>query len=251
MNHTESDHDVEITPIQKPKKKFLGSTLSLTLAIGVVVVGATTLGYTVGHRQGLTVSGYDADAEQLVEVVEVQKSQLETQEKAMNVAIQERDVAVSNSNDLYHALQQAQANYEQTQRFAALYRELLRQRGGVGLTVENLAVKPLPNNAYEYQLDLVQISPNKSHASGSIEIRLIRGSEVLVVPMENNLFDFNDYARLTGRWSMPKGFIPQFIEVRVKGNVSMTKRFSWARGDATQVQSTIVADIPQVEANAQ
>lgn len=31
------------------------------------------LGYTIGHRQGLTVVGYDADAEQLVEVVQKQK----------------------------------------------------------------------------------------------------------------------------------------------------------------------------------
>ena len=31
--------------------------------------GCFALGYTIGHRQGLTVVGYDADAEQLVEVV--------------------------------------------------------------------------------------------------------------------------------------------------------------------------------------
>ncbi len=57
-----------------------------------------------GHRQGLTVVGYDADAEQLVEVVQKQKTRLESLNKSLNAAIQERDVAVSNSNDLYLAV---------------------------------------------------------------------------------------------------------------------------------------------------
>lgn len=42
------------------------------IAATVLIGGSFMLGYTVGHRQGLTVVGYDADAEQLVEVVQKQ-----------------------------------------------------------------------------------------------------------------------------------------------------------------------------------
>jgi hypothetical protein len=47
-----------------------------------------------------------------------------------------------------------------------------------------LAIKPLPENAYEYQLDLVQVSPNKRRAVGTVEMRLIKDTEVLVVPLK-------------------------------------------------------------------
>ncbi len=61
------------------------------------------------------------------------------------------------------------------------------------------------------------MSPSKRRASGSVEIRLIKDTEVLVVPLEDKNFNFTDFERLTGRWTMPKGFTPQFIEVRLTG----------------------------------
>jgi hypothetical protein len=66
--------------------------------------GSFMLGYTVGHRQGLTVVGYDADAEQLVEVVQKQKTALDAVNKSLNAAVQERDMAVTNANELFKAL---------------------------------------------------------------------------------------------------------------------------------------------------
>ncbi|HAV4800384.1 TPA: hypothetical protein JIU52_17155, partial [Acinetobacter baumannii] len=134
-----------------------------------------------------------------------------------------------------------------------IYREILRQRGGLSLTIQNLAIKPLPENAYEYQLDLVQVSPSKRRASGLVEIRLIKDTEVLVVPLEDKNFNFTDFERLTGRWTMPKGFTPQFIEVRLTGgsDTPVIKRFSWQRGKPVETPSAFVAEIPQAEANSQ
>jgi hypothetical protein len=40
--------------------------------------------------------------------------------------------------------------------------------------VQHIAIKPLPENAFEYQLDLVQVSPSKRAASGTVELRLTR-----------------------------------------------------------------------------
>ena len=167
--------------------------------------------------------------------------------------MQERDVAVSNSNDLFTALNQAREDKVQSEGLGAIYREVLRQRGGLSLTIQNIGIKPLPDNAYEYELDLVQVSPNKRSTSGTVEIRLIQGTEVLVVPMEDKNFNFQDYERLTGRWTMPKGFTPQFIEVRLTGGTStpVIKRFSWGRGKPIESQSAFISEIPQAEANAQ
>lgn len=248
MQNTDTNTTSQPTP---PKKPFMQSNLPLVLGAAVLMLGSGFLGYSVGHRQGLTVVGYDADAEQLVEVVQEQKVRLESLNKTLNAAVQERDVAVSNANDLYAALNHARNDKIQADGMGNLYREVLRDRGGLSLTIQNIGIKPLPDNAYEYQLDLVQISPNKRRASGNVELRLIQGTEVLVVPMEDNNFNFDNYERLTGRWTMPKGFSPQFIEVRLTGSTPVTKRFSWARGKATEAPSAFISEIPQAEATAQ
>ena len=226
---------------------------NMPLIVGgtVLCLGSLLLGYTVGHRQGLTVVGYDADAEQLVEVVAKQKAELTELNKNINQAVQERDVAVTNSNDMFAALNQAKADKTQVEGMSGIYRDVLAQRGGLSLTVQSLAVKPLPENAFEYQIDLLQVSPNKRRATGQIELRLIQGTEVLVVPMAEADFSFVDFQRLTGRWTMPKGFSPQFIEVRVKGSTPVTKRFSWQRGQAVENLPSLAAEVPQAAARVQ
>ncbi len=246
---TESNNPLD--SYAEPKPSFLQTNKFLILAGIVLLCGGTILGYSVGHRQGLSVVGYDADAQELIEVVQKQKDTLASLNKSYNMAVQERDIAVSNTNDLTTALNQTKDDLSIAQSQSQIYREVLRQRGGLSLTIQNLSVKPLPENAYEYQLDLAQVSPNNSRAVGSIEIRLIRGSEVLVVPMEDSNFNFMDFERLTGRWTMPKGFVPQYIEIHVNGSVPEVRRFSWLRGEEVQNSPAFVSEVPQAEARTQ
>src|SRR5690606_2603550 len=245
MPNTESNTPSQQTPLSK--KLFAKGNLPLAIGAAILVAGSGLLGYSVGHRQGLTAVGYEADAEQLGEVVQKQKTSLETMNKNLNLAVQERDVAVSNSNDLFTALNQAREDKVQSEGLGAIYREVLRLRGGLSLTIQNIVIKPLTDNAYENELDLVQVSPDKRSTSGTVEIRLIQGTEVLVVPIEDKNFNFQDYERLTGRWTMPKGFTPQFIEVRLTGGTStpVIKRFSWGRGKPIESQSAFISEIPQ------
>ncbi|MGE8649885.1 MAG: hypothetical protein ACN6NL_08165, partial [Acinetobacter sp.] len=95
--------------IQEPstKKPLMRGNTPLVIGAAVLILGSGLLGYTVGHRQGLTAVGFEADAEQLVEVVQKQKTSLETLNKSLNTAVQERDLAVSNANDLYLAANKA------------------------------------------------------------------------------------------------------------------------------------------------
>lgn len=217
----------------------------------IILAGGLGLGYSVGHRQGLTVVGYDADAEQLAEVVTNQKSKLDILNRHLNAAVQERDVAVSSTKELTEKIKEAQDEKQQVQALSDVYREILRQRGGVSLTVQNIGIKPLPENAFEYQIDLVQVSPNHRRAAGQVELRLIKDADILVVPMEEASFNFENFARLTGRWTMPKSFIPQFIEVHVKhGSNPVIKRYSWQRGKAIENSPAFISEIPQTKANA-
>lgn len=237
--------------VETLKRSLMKGNSPLIIAAVVLSLGSLVLGYTVGHRQGLTVVGFDADAQQLVDVVQKQKANLDALNKNLNTAIQERDVAVENSNELYANINKLKAEKSQIDGLSAMYREVLRQRGGLSLSVQNLAIKSLPEDAFEYQLDLLQVSPEHRRASGNVELRLINGTEVLVVPMEKKSFSFDDYERLTGRWTMPKGFTPQFIEVRLSGSASVVKRFSWQRGKPVENLASFASEIPQAEANVQ
>ena len=250
MPNTDSNLNTE-SQVPSAEPSFLKKNTPLVIGAAVLAMSSGLLGYTVGHRQGLTVVGFDADAEQLVEVVQKQKESLAVLNKVLNATVQERDVAIGNSNDLYAALNKAKDQQTSVEGLSILYREILRQRGGLPLAVQHLAIKPLPENAFEYQLDLVQINPAKRPVSGSAEIRLIRGTDVLVVPMQDKTFNFENYERLTGRWTMPKGFNPQFVEVRLTGAKPVIRRFSWGRGEAIENQSAFLSEIPQSEANAQ
>ena len=110
--------DSNITPQQDAggKKPFMQTNLPLAIGAAVLILSSGLLGYTVGHRQGLTVVGYDADAEQLVEVVKKQKAELAVLNKSLNAAVQERDLAVSNANDLYLAVNKSRDAQEQADR---------------------------------------------------------------------------------------------------------------------------------------
>ncbi|MFT4021938.1 MAG: hypothetical protein QM666_10515 [Acinetobacter sp.] len=233
----------------EPKFTFFRDNKYILLGAVILFGGGLTLGYSVGHRQGLSVVGYEADAQELMDVVQKQKDTLNTLNKGYNLAVQERDVALSNTDKLTNALTQSKADLSIALGQSQLYRSVLSQRGGLSLTIQNMSVKPLPENAFEYQLDLVQIAPRR--AVGSVEIRLIQGTEVLTVPMEDKNFNFTDFARLTGRWTMPKGFVPQYIEVRLNGAVNEVKRFSWLKGKPVEKPATFVSEVPQAEAKSE
>ena len=234
------------------KNKLFKRNWPLIVGAIVLIGGSFILGYTIGHRQGLTVVGYDADAEQLVDVVQKQKETLNDLNKSLNSTVQERDIAVDNVDHLSKSLQRANTDKVQFEGMNHIYREVLRQRGGVSLTIQDLAIKPLPENAFEYEIDLMQVSPSQRRAVGSIELRLIRGTEILNVPLEDKSFNFENFERLTGRWTMPRGFTPQFVEVRLYGaGTPIIKRFSWHRGEPVNTNSAFVAEIPQAEASAQ
>lgn len=252
MSHTEQPEQssTESEVIAPKNSKFKG--YYLPAAALLLLVGGFGFGYAIGHKQGLTVVGFDADAQELAAIVAKQKQSLDSVGVALNTATQERDVAMSNAKELNRALEQARQDAELAQTLSQTYREKLRERGGLGLTIQNVSIRPLPNNAYEYVLDLVQISPNKRRASGSLEIRLIQNSEILTVPLESANYNFEHYERLTGRWTMPSGFTPQFIEIHLKGgNDPVIQRFAWQRGKQVVDSPAFISEIPQVESKVE
>lgn len=234
-----------------PFKHFIHSNYPFVLAAVILGGGGLLLGYSIGHQQGLTAVGFSADAEQLNEVVQEQKKAIGILNTSLNTAVQERDLALGNTKDLTDSLRKETESRQQIEQQRDIYREVLRLRGGVALNVQMIDIKPLPDRAFEYRVDLMQIQPNNRRASGTVQIRLLNGDNILVVPMAENKFDFDTFQRLTGRWTMPSGFTPQFVEVRLTGRSGdVVRRYAWERGQPIENMPAILSEIPQAAANA-
>lgn len=81
---------------------------------------------------------------------------------------------------------------------------------------------------------------------------MIKDTEILDIPLEDKKLNFEDFERLTGRWTaLLCGFTPQFIEVRLSGSgTPVIKRFSWHVASLLDVSSAFVSEI-KPKANAQ
>ena len=252
MNETKpSDRDYGLKYWLKTTK--LTPQKALLLAAILLAGASLAVGYNVGNKQGLTKVGYDADAQDLAEIVDKQKQTLNSMSSVLNTTTQERDVAVDNAKQLSTDLSQAKQEQKLAQSLNTTYRRHLQLRGGVGLSVQNLAIKPLPNDAYEYILDLMQVSVDNSRTAGRAELRLFQGKEIVVIPMESAKFEFEHYQRLTGRWTMPKNFNPQLVEVRLttKNNQLIAQRFVWQRGQQEVDSPALISEIPKTRAEAE
>ena len=171
---------------QSSKKPSIRGNKPLIIGGVVLCVGSLLLGYTVGHRQGLSVVGYDADAQQLVDVVEKQKTAISAMNKTLNTSVQERDVAVSNSTDLLDKLKSSQAENEQAEVTVESLQEQIAQLEG-DLKLEKARTA---NAVYEAQKSVERIQRE------SPDTKLYLQS---LLPFDES---FRRYKKLTGKTDM-------------------------------------------------
>jgi hypothetical protein len=121
--------------------------------------------------------------------------------------------------------------------------------GGVDLRVRSINIKPLPEKAFEYEFDLMQLRPNRREVSGRIQMLLINGETIVEVPLAQDQFKFATFQRLAGRWTMPAGFTPRYVEIKLRGGgQNTTQRYAWERGANTEEVPATLADLPPVPA---
>ncbi len=200
--------------------------LGAGMALSVLTV---LIGYFIGHRQGVTEVGASAEeVTQLRKELDKKTQLLATLTKTVETSVQERDIALSTNNGLQANLAMQTALVDQTTAERNFYQDKILAQGGFPLEVQQLTIKPLPENAFEYHLDLAQLRKNRSAVNGSYTLKLIDGETVLSIPVSPSRFSLTDFSHLKGRWTMPTGFNPQFIEVSVQAaGDPVTQRYAW------------------------
>ncbi len=220
----------------------------LGLAGLVVAVGSVMVGYSLGLQHGLTRIGASAEqVAQLREDLQKQTSAVSTLSQTLTSTTQERDLAVDNNERLTTEM----AKVTDGQELAAARQQSLidwiNAHGGAPLAIRAVDIKPLPQQAFEYHIDLMAISDSKKPVSGTLELYLIDGDTLMEVPVNPARFTVRGFERLVGRWTMPKDARPQFIEVRVKGGREpIVQRFAWESGDVIKDMPSSLADVPML-----
>lgn len=205
----------------------------LLIAAGaLLVLSGLWLGYFVGHRQGMSVIGASStELNKLRAQIDQQQQTVETLTRTLSNTVQERDIALTTSKGLTDSLAKMTADRALVDSQLKAYRDRLIGFGGISLTLQNVEILPVSPAVFEYNIDLMQLRQKASVSHGTFALRLIQGDRVVDVPLTNNKVEIADFQRLTGRWTMPAGFTPEFIEVSANaGGQSTVQRFAWERG---------------------
>lgn len=222
----------------------------LALMAIVVASGAALLGYSVGHQQGMTVVGASVrDVSDLKNNIAEQKTTIDILNRTLATMVQERDLALESAKSVQEQIRSEADLRQLSESRLTSYQSLLMGYGGVDLRVRSINIKPLPEKAFEYEFDLMQLRPNRREVSGRIQMLLINGETIVEVPLAQDQFKFATFQRLAGRWTMPAGFTPRYVEIKLRGGgQNTTQRYAWERGaNAEEVPATL-ADLPPVPA---
>ena len=222
----------------------------LALMAIVVAGGAALLGYGVGHQQGMTVIGASVrDVQDLKDNVAEQKNTIEVLNRTLATMVQERDLALESAKSVQEQSRTEADLRQLSESRLVSYQTLLIGHGGVDLRVRSINIKPLPERAFEYEFDLMQLRPNRREVSGQIQMLLINGETIVEVPLVQDRFNFATFQRLAGRWTMPAGFTPQHVEIKLRGGgQNTTQRYAWERGSRNADVPATLADLPPVPA---
>lgn len=205
----------------------------ILIAAGVLLVlSGLWLGYFVGHKQGMSVIGASSsELNKLRAQIDQQQQTVDTLTKTLSNTVQERDIALTTSKELTDTVAKLTADRAIVDEQLKTLHDRLLGFGGIALTLQKVDIVPVSPSIFEYNIDLMQLRKNASVSRGILSIHLIQGDRIVDIPLSNNKIELTDFQRVTGRWTMPAGFTPEFIEVSANaGGQSTIQRFAWERG---------------------
>jgi hypothetical protein len=219
----------------------------LFVAVGMLlVISGLWVGYLTGHQQGMSVIGAStSDLKKLSTTIDQQQETLDKLNQALSTTIQERDIALSTSKGLANLLAQQTTERQLLDARFKIYRDRLLSVGGMGLALQNVEIISFSPSVFEYNIDLMQLRHRNLASVGTLSVRLIQGANVVNIPLTTNRVSIADFQRFTGRWTMPAGFTPEFLEVSATaGGQSVVQRFAWEHGAPKKNTSVVATATP-------
>jgi hypothetical protein len=204
---------------------------SLTAILGLGL--SAGVAFYFGYDYGLQSVGASAgEVKQLRLSTQQQQQALLQLNNDLATLKQDRDIAIQTAQKLQEDNKNQLASVADMQEQIVLFQRLLGAKGSTNtLSIENVVIKKISGNQYQYRLLLTQVTNNQTDISGKASIRILGMSKNQVVSAVPVDFRFQYFKSVTGSIVLPEGFQADSIEVSLqaigKKATKIEKRFKW------------------------
>lgn len=217
-------------------KSYIAAPISAHLAAwslaGVLALGlSATTAFYFGYDYGLQSVGASAgEVRQLRLSVQQQQQQLTLLKSSITTLQQDRDIALQTAQKLQQDNKEQLASVADMQEQIIQYQRLLGAKGTASpLSIDNVTVKKLADNRYQYRVLLTQVANNQNDIAGKVSIRILgNGQPINLSPAD---FHFQYFKSVSGDISLPPGFQAESLEVTVQATgkkaMRLQKKFKW------------------------
>lgn len=200
------------------QKNFVVPILATFLG-GVVLVAivAGSLGYKIGHNQGLhtaSVVATDGEGKALttddIKAIRLENDILKTETATLT---QERDISLNNLNLLKDEMEGLKTSNLQLEQLNEVLSKVAIKEGGVPLGVLGAQIVALPENSYEYRFDVAMLARDGRGKMLTPRLTLLNATSMVEIPLKPKTYDIQGVANIRGRFIMPDGFSPRQIRL--------------------------------------
>ncbi|TWV83555.1 hypothetical protein [Moraxella sp. VT-16-12] len=201
--------------------------LLFVVALILVAMVMAVFGYKIGHKQGSSKAGT---------VVVQSEEQSNTQEldklkKQLETVTQERDIGLSNIENLETQNEVLTTQNLQITQFNALLLDSVAKAGGVPLRVLASEIASLPDRTFEYRFDVAMVDRSGKAVMMTPKLTLLNATNMVEIPLKPATYEINGIARIRGRFVMPDEFEPKQMKISMQaGNQNTEELYNWQVG---------------------
>jgi hypothetical protein len=219
-------------------KNYMGTPItanrvawSLTAILGLGL--SAGVAFYFGYDYGLQSVGASAgEVKQLRLSAQQQQKELLQLNNDLVALKQDRDIAIQTAKKLQEDNKNQLASVADMQEQIMLFQRLLGAKGSTNtLSIENVTIKKIADNQFQYRLLLTQVTNNQTDISGKATVRILgmtKNQVITAVPVD---FRFQYFKSVTGSMTLPVGFQADSIEITLqvlgKKATKIEKRFKW------------------------
>ncbi len=198
----------------------------VTMILVAAVFGA------IGYGYGQHLAGEEAERAQAAIGAVVRNAERKISATQERAAIREREFAIIEeaSRRMRDDNQELLATMSTLEDRVIFYKRMVSPKAVTNnLGIEFFELLPGADaNKVRYRLLVTRNSTSGSVAQGSVTAKLVSGSRTMSLPVEAPRFQFRYYQQFTGEWSIPAGFKPERVDIRVSaGTLNTERRYKW------------------------
>lgn len=220
------------------RKNFVVPILGVFL-LGICLVAAVagSIGYKIGHGQGLhaaSVVAIDEKGKPLttddIKAIRLENDILKTETATLT---QERDISLNNLNLLKGEMETLKTNYLQLEQLNEVLSKVAIKEGGVPLGILAAQMVKMPDNVYEYRFDVAMLARDGNGKTLTPRLTLLNDTSMVEVPVSPKHYEIQGVANIRGRFTMPSGFNPSQIRLTLSvDGKHLEQLYDWKVGQA-------------------